>query len=110
MPSNLRARLRFEDLNGNAYLFVDHVRMDSYEGLEHRLGLAAVVLRVALDLLHQLPVAVVGHVVLENVADEALLNRRAPAVAADRIDPAIVLRPEELKRLLLGRGREREAA
>ena len=72
-------------------------------------------LRVVLDLLDQLVVAVDRRVVLEHVEDEALLDRLLHRVAVEGpvLDLAVGLRlglAEDLQRLVLGRGGEGEVA
>ena len=111
LPADLALHLRGEVLHHDPHLLGDRVRVQLHERLEQVLGLLLVVARVVLDLLQQPPVGLVGGVVREHVEDEPLLDRLAHAVEVERLElPVGRFRAEQLQRLGLGRGGEREEA
>ena len=115
------------DLAGGQHLLVEVVHHDLgfqldrvivalYIAPQLLFGLLGVELRVVLDLLDQLVVAVDGNVVLQHVQDEALLHRLLHAVVVERLVLDLALGigrqrlAEHLQRLVLRRRGEREVA
>ena len=111
----LRQHLVVEVVDHDLGLEADRVVAPLHEAAQLPLRLAGVELRVVLYRLGELVVAGHRRVVGQHVQDEPLLDRLLHGVAVEGVMPdrAVRLRvrgPEDLQRLVLGRGREREVA
>jgi hypothetical protein len=101
-------------LHHDARLLVDGIAVRLHVAAELLLRLAGVELRVPLDRLDQPVVAAHGRIAEKHVQDEAFVDGLLHAVDVERamLDLAVFLErlPEELQRLVLGRGGEGEVA
>ncbi len=69
-----------EVVQDDVQLGLDGVIVQLDERAQHGAGLLALIVRIVLHLLEQVPVAAVGSIVLQHVQDEMLLNSLAHAV------------------------------